>query len=128
MDNLYVQCQVSVCDDTIQVSGSSQCVCPPESFETNSWFYPNYYGAQLERMDFDYGNYYNYGNDYSDLYSSDYGNAADVFGNYNQDSYQAGRGGSIADYSAFENYDSTYSNSYSGNNLFYYDYVAPSGA
>merc|ERR1719454_776793 len=130
MDNLFVQCEVSVCDDTIQVSGSSQCVCPPESFETNSWFYPNYYGAQLERMDFDYGDYYNYGNDYTDLYTDDYGNAADVFGsdsNYNYNN-QAGRGGSIADYSAFENYDSTYSNDYSGNNLFYYDYISPDGS
>lgn len=59
MDQLYVQCQMSICDDSIMFDGSSQCICPPKSYELNSWFYPNYYDSQLDAMN-DFGDYYGY--------------------------------------------------------------------
>ena len=75
MDNLYVQCQMSICDDSIMFDGSSQCVCPPKSYELNSWFYPNYYDSMLDSMN-DYGDYYGYG-----LYGDDsYYSAPDNYG------------------------------------------------
>jgi len=62
MDNLYIQCKVSICDDSIMFDGSSQCVCAPKTFKINSWFYPNYYGSQMDAMA-DYSDYYDYGLD-----------------------------------------------------------------
>lgn len=78
MDQLYVQCEMSVCDDSIQFDGSSQCVCPPKSFQVNDWFYPNYYESMLDNMN-NYDSYYGYGDFYtgSDIYgtaSNDYMN------------------------------------------------------
>lgn len=76
MDQLFIQCQMSICDDSIQFDGSSQCVCPPKSYELNSWFYPNYYDSQLDLMN-DYDAYYTYG-----LYGDDayYSPADDNYG------------------------------------------------
>ena len=75
MDQLYIQCQMSICDDSIMFDGSSQCVCPPKSYELNSWFYPNYYDSQLDAMS-NYGDYYGYG-----LYGDDsYYNSDDNYG------------------------------------------------
>jgi len=79
MDNLYVQCRMSVCDDSIMIKGHSQCSCPPKSYETNDWFYPNYYDVNLERLGTDYNDYYDYG-----AYYNDY---ADTLGNLNYNSF-----------------------------------------
>lgn len=61
MDELFIQCKMSVCDDSIQFDGVSQCVCPPKGYQTNSWFYPNYYdyiqNNQLHNEYYDYGLY-----------------------------------------------------------------------
>lgn len=99
MDDLYVQCKMSVCDDSIQVKGHSQCVCPPQSYDTNDWFYPNYYEAQIDYLDDKYSEYYNYGE-----YYADYGNA-------NGDSSYGG--------------DHTYGDQGNNDNygMFYYDYT-----
>lgn len=74
MDELFVQCKLSVCDDSIQFDGVSQCTCPPANYELNSWFYPQYYYAN---MGDEYGDYYGYG-----LYGDDaYSSSSDNYGN-----------------------------------------------
>lgn len=67
MDNLYVQCKMSVCDDSISIKGHSQCSCPPKSYKTNDWFYPNYYDANMDALNRDlYSDYYQYGAYYNE--------------------------------------------------------------
>lgn len=70
---------MSVCDDSIMIKGHSQCSCPPKSYETNDWFYPNYYDVNLEQLDSDYNDLYDYG--------AYYGDYADTYGNMNYNSF-----------------------------------------
>lgn len=115
MDDIFVQCRMSVCDDSVQIDGSSQCVCPPTSFESNSWFYPNYYGAQMEKMADQFVDYSNndYGYEYFYTYGSDYGTE------------QMGEG-LYADTAA--DLLGVGDNNYDGGQFFYYDYLAPAGS
>lgn len=70
MDQLFIQCKMSVCDDSIQFDGVSQCVCPPKGYEINAWFYPNYYDYINNANNFeDYYGYGLYGDDAYDDYS-----------------------------------------------------------
>lgn len=78
MDQVYLQCEVNVCDDTVHHKGISQCQCPPEGFDLNDWIYPNYYNS----MYYDYvsnnqpgdGLYADYVNNYG---RNDYNGAAE---------------------------------------------------
>lgn len=54
MDKVFLQCKISVCDSSITFKGISQCRCAPSNFETNAWFYPNYYESNFEYYDYDY--------------------------------------------------------------------------
>jgi len=108
MDNLYVQCKMSICDDSIQFDGHSQCVCPPKSYETNTWFYPNYYEAQMDYLEDKYSQYYNYG---------DYGGYADYGDDY-------GGLNLAGDSRGVNNNNQIYGNN-NNYGMFYYDYTSP---
>jgi len=73
-DKFYLQCKVAVCDDKIMFNGHSQCICPPKTYQTNNWFYPNYYEAQLDYNENLLRDFYRYGE------FSLYGEGNDNFG------------------------------------------------
>jgi hypothetical protein len=91
MDQLHIQCEMSICDDTIQFDGSSQCVCAPKHYQINDWFYPNYYESMLDNLG-SYNAYYDYGSFYQDGTGSDandYGSngVGNAIGNYDYGNY-----------------------------------------
>lgn len=63
MDSVYLQCEVNVCDSSITHKGISQCQCPPQGFDLNTWIYPNYYNSM-------YNDYYTNG---AGMYGDDAG-------------------------------------------------------
>lgn len=84
-DQAYLQCEVSICDSSVNVRGLSQCRCPPKSFDINSWFYPNYYDIQFKH-------YNTYG--YDGMYADD----ASAYGNGNENYYYQDYLGPMADF------------------------------
>lgn len=84
MDQLFIQCKMNVCDDSVQYEGSSQCICPPQGWKANAWYYPNYYHQKFQNQNMkEYYNYpfysdtdYLYGDDARSLMTQDnfYGN------------------------------------------------------
>lgn len=79
MDQVYLQCQVAVCDSRVTVRGVSQCQCPPKGYDVHRFFYPNYYYKSFKHMNLidktnNYeGMYGDYVYDNPDYYYYDYG-------------------------------------------------------
>lgn len=68
MDEVFLQCEVNVCDSSVTTRGFSQCQCPPQGFNLNDWIYPNYYNSMFD--------YYDKSNDYvggDGMYADDAG-------------------------------------------------------